>query len=72
VERIKPGAVCEELQPMGRTHFGEVHGGLSPMGGAEDKHGKEGVTKCYELTTTPFSHPPVPLEREEVKSQELS
>jgi len=27
------GAVCEELQPMGRTHVGEVHGGLSPMGG---------------------------------------
>ena len=27
------GAVCEELQPMGRTHVGEVHGGLSPVGG---------------------------------------
>jgi len=27
------GAVCEELQPMGRTNFGEVHGGLFPVGG---------------------------------------
>ncbi|GAB0190583.1 hypothetical protein GRJ2_001523600 [Grus japonensis] len=27
------GAVREELQPMGRTHIGEVHGGLSPVRG---------------------------------------
>ncbi|GAB0195076.1 F-box only protein 31 [Grus japonensis] len=26
-------AVCEELQPMGRTHTEEIHGGLSPVGG---------------------------------------
>ena len=27
------GAVCEELQPVGRTHVGEVRGELSPVGG---------------------------------------
>ncbi|GAB0179878.1 hypothetical protein GRJ2_000453100 [Grus japonensis] len=26
-------AVHEELQPMGRTHVGEVHGGLTPVVG---------------------------------------
>ncbi|KAK4810846.1 hypothetical protein QYF61_008818 [Mycteria americana] len=30
MERTHTGAVREELQPMGRTHVGEVHGGLSP------------------------------------------
>ncbi|GAB0208471.1 EH domain-containing protein 4 [Grus japonensis] len=33
VERTHAETICEELQPMGRTHVGEVHGGLSPMGG---------------------------------------
>jgi len=33
VERIHVGTVPKELQPVGRTHTGEVHGGLSPMGG---------------------------------------
>jgi len=27
------GAVWEELQPMGRSHTGEVNEGLSPVGG---------------------------------------
>ncbi|PKU41973.1 suppression of tumorigenicity 5 protein isoform x4 [Limosa lapponica baueri] len=27
------GAVCEELQPVGRTQVGETHEGPSPMGG---------------------------------------
>jgi len=27
------GAVCEELQPVGRTHIGEVQAELSPVGG---------------------------------------
>jgi len=29
VEGTQAGAVCEELQPVGRTHVREVHGGLS-------------------------------------------
>ena len=33
VERILAGAVGEELRPTGRTHIGEVCGGLSPVGG---------------------------------------
>ena len=33
VERIRAGAVYEELQHMGRTHTGEVHEGLFPVGG---------------------------------------
>ena len=33
VEGTHAGAVCEELQLIGRTHVGEVHGGLSPVGG---------------------------------------
>ena len=28
------GAVCEELQPVGRPHVGGVRGGLSPVGGS--------------------------------------
>jgi len=33
VERTAAEVVCEELQAVERTHTGEVHGGLSPMGG---------------------------------------
>jgi len=33
VERTNAEAVCEELQPLGRTHIGEVHGALSSMSG---------------------------------------
>ena len=33
VEGTHPGTVCEELQPVGRTHVGEVHGGLSAVEG---------------------------------------
>ncbi|GAB0189090.1 AN1-type zinc finger protein 5-like [Grus japonensis] len=33
VEGIHAGAVPEGLQPVGRTHIGEVCGGLSPMRG---------------------------------------
>jgi len=33
MERTQAGAVCEELQPMERTHIREVHGVLSPAGG---------------------------------------
>lgn len=31
-EGTQDGTVGQELQPMGSTHIGEVHGGLSPMG----------------------------------------
>jgi len=40
VERTCAGAVFEELQPMGRTHVGEVHGGLSPVKGPHTGAGK--------------------------------
>jgi len=33
VEGTHAGAVHEELQPMGRTHIGEVCGELSPVRG---------------------------------------
>ena len=33
VEGSHAGAVCEELQTVGRIHAGEVHGGLSSVGG---------------------------------------
>jgi len=33
VEGTHAEAVCEELQPVGKIHVGEVHGGLSPVGG---------------------------------------
>ncbi|GAB0179988.1 hypothetical protein GRJ2_000464100 [Grus japonensis] len=33
VEGTPAGAVDAELQPVGRTHVGEAHGGLSPVGG---------------------------------------
>ena len=33
VERTHAGAVCEDLQSVGRTHVGEIHGGLPPVGG---------------------------------------
>lgn len=32
-QRIQAGADCEELQPLRRTHVGEVHGVLSPVRG---------------------------------------
>jgi len=32
MEGTYAGAVCEELQPLGRIHFGEAHGRLPPVG----------------------------------------
>ena len=65
MEGTHAGAVCEELQPVGRTHVGEVCGGLSAMGGTprwsrggvrspppEEEEAAE--TRCDELTTTPI------------------
>jgi len=67
------GAVCEELQPVGRTHVGEVCGELSPVRTTftlkqgqsvrslppEEKGAAE--TACDELTVTPIPCPPAPL-----------
>jgi len=33
MEGTHTGAVCEELQPVGKSHFGEVLGGLFPVDG---------------------------------------
>jgi len=33
MERIHSGAVCEELQPLERTHVGQVQGEQPPTGG---------------------------------------
>jgi len=72
MEGTNTGAVCEELQPVGRTHRGEVCGELSPMRGTSSwSRGSvrslppegQGVaeTTCDELTTTPIPCPPAPL-----------
>jgi len=70
MEGAHTGAVCEELQPMGRTHVGEVCGELSPMRGTfmleqgqsvrsppPEEEG-EAETACDELTTTTIPCPP--------------
>ncbi|GAB0208304.1 mitochondrial enolase superfamily member 1 [Grus japonensis] len=63
----------EGLHPVGETHIGAVHEGLSPVGGTptldqrksvrspppEDEEAAE--TTCDELTATPIPCPPVPL-----------
>ncbi|GAB0181827.1 zinc finger and BTB domain-containing protein 5 [Grus japonensis] len=41
MEGTHTGAVHEELQPMGRTDVGEVHGGLSPVEGPHAGAGAE-------------------------------
>ena len=65
-------SVPEELQPVGRTHVGEVHGELSPVGGtprwsrgkvrspAPEEEGAAEAT-CDQLIITPIPRPPVPL-----------
>lgn len=66
MEWIHTGAVCAELQPVGRTQGVEVHEGLSSVG--VTSHGskesvrnppceEEGVTECDELTTIPITVP---------------
>ncbi|PKU44300.1 rna-directed dna polymerase from mobile element jockey-like [Limosa lapponica baueri] len=64
-------AALEELQPVGRTHIGEVCEGLYIVGphvGTGEQHEEEGMaeTKRYELTTTPIPHRPALLGEEEV------
>ena len=59
VERTHSGATHEELQPVGRTHFGEVLGGLSlvgggPHAGAGEESEEEGVAEIT-LDHTPHS-----------------
>ena len=65
-------SVPEGLQAAERTHTGEVHGGLSPVGGtphwsrgrvrspAPEEEGAA-ETRCEELTPTPIPCPPVLL-----------
>jgi len=62
MEATHAGAVHEERQPTGRSHAGEVHGGLSPMleqgksvrsPSPEDEGAAE--TMCGELTASPIA-----------------
>jgi len=65
--------VPEGLQPMGRTHIGEVCGELSPMRGTFTLEQRKSVrslppegqgaseTMSDELTITPIPHPPALL-----------
>ena len=69
MEGTHAGAIQEELQPVGRTHVGEVCGELSPVRGtftlelgqsvrslpAEEEGAAE--TTCDELTLTPIPRP---------------
>lgn len=70
------GAAREELQPMGRSRVGEVHGGLSPVGGPlgwstgrSPPPEEEGATEtiCEELSTNPIPCLPAQLREEEVE-----
>jgi len=72
VARTHTGAVCEELQPVGRTHVGEVWRTVSRERDLMLKQGKivrspppeeEGAAEatCNELTVTPIPRPPAPL-----------
>ena len=65
-------SVPEGLQPVGRTHVGEVHEELSPVGGTprwsrgrarSPPPEEEGVaeTTCDELTVNPIPRPPALL-----------
>ena len=73
MEGIHAGTVREELQPMGRTHIGEVCGELSPVRGTFTLEQGQSVrspppeeeavaeTTCDGLTVTPIPCPPAPL-----------
>jgi len=77
VEGTHAGAVREELQPMGRTCIGEVHGEQSPVRGTfmleqgksvrslPPKGQGAAETMCDELTVTSIPRPPAPLWRGE-------
>lgn len=61
---IHAGAVHKELQLVGKTHTGEVHEGLSPMGRTSCRNRErtplpeeEAVTEtCDELSVTSIPH----------------
>jgi len=66
MERTHVRAVSEELQHVGRTHSGQVHGKLFSVGshtGAKEEYEEEGKAEatCDELTATPIPCLPVPL-----------
>ena len=79
MEATHDGALCKELQPVGKIHDGEVHGELSPAVGTpwwssgrewgvfpvEEEGSSE--TKCDEPTPTPIPHPPAPLRGRSVR-----
>lgn len=63
------GAACKELHSMGRTDFGKVHGGLSPMEEPQTEAGEKceysspwaAETTCDELIAVLIPHLPLPL-----------
>jgi len=68
---------------MGRTHFGAVHGGLSPVGrnprwsrgsvrGPPPEEEGVAETTCDELTVTPIPHHPTLLSRRRERNGEQS
>jgi len=71
VEGTHTGAVCEELQPLGRIHIGEdssavscerdlmLELGQSVRSPPLEEEG-ETETTCDELTVTPIPHSPAP------------
>ncbi|KAJ7414885.1 hypothetical protein BTVI_39991 [Pitangus sulphuratus] len=65
MEWIHSGAIHEELQAVGETGVGEIHGGLSPMerphAGAKEEFGEEGASETMyaELIASPVPNPPV-------------
>jgi len=73
VEGTHTGAVCEELQPMGRTHTGGslwrtvscVKDPMLEQGQSVRSPPPKGQgvaeTACDELTLTPIPRPPAPL-----------
>ncbi|KAJ7410782.1 hypothetical protein WISP_106088 [Willisornis vidua] len=69
-----PGAACEELQLVGRTHFGEVYGGLCSLSPvverdamqAQSPSSEEELAARDELTSAPIS--PGTVEEEEVEN----
>jgi len=63
MKRTHAGAVCEELQPMGRTHIGEVWDRLMGRTQRWEDHEEERAAemKNCELTTAFIPYPPVPL-----------
>lgn len=71
--RIHPRAVLEELQPVERTHMGEICEGHqidltvgAPLQSGEKSEKEEAAdTKCYEVTPTHICHPSCNTKKQE-------